>query len=757
MVKHIWIEGIIQGVGFRPFVYKEAVRLGLSGSVANKGGAVEIIVSGKEKSVGVFLQRLKKNPPEFSKIEKLTVSNASGSYNDFLILESEDSDPGSFIPNDLGLCLDCEKEILDRNNSRRFRHCFTGCVKCGPRFTALKFLPYDRQNTVLFEFPLCEDCQREYKSPKNRRYSAENNCCQNCGPELNFYQKEKNINLKGENALKAAAETIKSGGVIAVKGIGGYHLCCSPYMEKTVIKLREIKNREAKPFAVMFPDITAVKKICALTKKERVLLSSPARPIVLLSVKNNLLAPSVLDGSENCGCFLPYTPLHRILTEDIGEIIFTSANLAGGTIILNDDEMTRFQKNSALDGILSHNRKIIRSAEDSVCQINIRTPQILRRSRGYSPGSFILPYSGAKFLAYGGDLKASFSVVKNKRACTSPYFGDLEDISSQNSYNEAISDFLKLYRAEPEFTVCDAHPNYFSSVSAKNMAKNMGIPVKIIQHHHAHAASVMAEHNISPDSRVIAAVFDGTGYGEDKTIWGGEFFVWQEGRFIRRGHLRYFDIMGADSASFDADKTALCYLDAYGINLPYILKKDILFAETVTAALKNKINVYKYSGAGRLFDALSAIIGLSAKNRYEGECAALFEKAAKSSRDLQNSRKMANKSAFTVVCKNGMYTADPFNALCLAAALPYDKIPDFAYGFHLALSCAIEKIVISLFEETGIKTVLLSGGVFQNRLLTDLTAEKIKKAKLKLILNSACPPNDNGLCLGQAYLASLNY
>ena len=753
MVKHIRIEGLVQGVGFRPFVCKEAVKHELSGNVVNLGGTVEIIVSGEEDAIASFLRSLEENPPELSKIDRLTVSEASGDYEGFVILDSEDSDPGSFVPPDLGLCQDCENEILDKNNPRRFHHCFTGCVKCGPRFTMLKSLPYDRMNTALSKFPLCADCRREYDSFDDRRHSAENNCCLDCGPLLTLRQDDGGL-INGENALNTAINLIKTGGILAVKGIGGYHFCCSPYIESAVKRLRQIKYREAKPFAVMFRDVKAVQYICALSEKERSLLTSPARPIVLLSVindKKDIFAPSVLEGNDICGCFLPYTPLHRLLVEELGAIVLTSANLSGSAIVLKDEEMLDFAEHVKLDGVLFHNREIIRSAEDSVCQMTHQGSQILRRSRGYAPGAFALPYSGVDFLAMGSDLKASFSVVKDNRACMSQYFGDLEDISAQKAYADGIADFLRLYRTEPKFVACDMHPGYFSSM----MAANMGLPVVAVQHHYAHAASVMAEHILSPYSQAIAVVFDGMGYGEDGTIWGGEFFVWQDRRFIRRGHLKYVDILGTDSAAIDAGKTALCYLDAYNIDLPDVLKRNLSFAETVKSALKNRINVYRYSGAGRLFDALAAITGISVKNRYEGECAALFEKAARSSRDLNLACDMANASNFTITCENGMYIADPVESFRFAATLSRDKISDFAYGFHLSLSRAIEKIIISLSEETGIRTVLLSGGVFQNRLLSELTVTYLEEADLMPFQNLACPPNDNGLCLGQAYLAGL--
>jgi hydrogenase maturation protein HypF len=563
---------------------------------------------------------------------------------------------------------------------------------------------------------------------------------------LTFRQSD-DVLLNGGNALNTAIKLIESGGIIAVKGIGGYHLCCSPYIESTVKRLRQIKFREAKPFAVMFRDVKAVQDICALSEKEQSLLASPAKPIVLLSVINNVFAPSVLGNNDICGCFLPYTPLHRLIVEELGEIILTSANLSGSAIVLKDEEMLAFAEHTKIDGVLFHNREIIRSAEDSVCQMTQQGTQILRRSRGYAPGSFALSYSGADFLAMGGDLKSSFAVVKNNRACISQYFGDLEDISSQKAYTDGISDFFRLYRTTPKFVVCDMHPDYFSSALAEIMAANIDLPLIAVQHHHAHAASVMAEHNLPPDSQAIAVVFDGMGYGEDGTIWGGEFFVWQEGRFIRRGHLKYVDILGADSAAVYADKTALCYLDAYNIGPPDVLKKDLSFVETVKSALKNKINVYQYSGAGRLFDALAAITGISMKNQYEGECAAMFEKAARLSHDLNFT------CDFNITCENGMYIADPVESFRLAVNLPCDKIPAFAYGFHLSLSRAIEKIVISLSEETGIRIVLLSGGVFQNRLLSELTVTRLKKAGLMAFQNLTCPPNDNGLCLGQAYFA----
>ncbi len=742
MVKRIRVEGLVQGVGFRPFVWQLARERGIFGSVVNLGGAVEIYAQGNTEQLAGFVDALKNKAPALARVERVTAEEASGSYVDFTILKSAGDDPGVSIPPDLGLCEACEAEILDVENHRRHRHCFSGCVNCGPRFTVLRSMPYDRKNTAWAPFDLCPDCQNEYLNPLDRRHSAENNCCANCGPTLTFRQGGQVY--QAEEAMARAVDAIKAGNVIAVKGVGGYHLCCSPYDEAAVAQLRKLKRRDAKPLAVMFRDCAAVAEICDLSEPERALLCSPARPITLLRLKRRVFAPSVLQGTQVCGCFLPYTPLHRLLLEELNAVVLTSANLSGGAIAVREDALQAFAAHTPLSGILTNDREIVRSAEDSVCQVTGGQPQILRRSRGYVPGAFRLVHASANFLAMGGDLKASFALVKQGHACLSPYFGDLQEASVLQAYMDGIHDFQRLFRSEPQFAVCDMHPGYVSS----KIAEELGLPVLRAQHHHAHAASVLAEHELAPETRAIAVVLDGAGYAEDGSVWGGEFFVYEDTHFTRRGHLRSIDILGADSAAVDAEKTALCYLAAYGIDPPAHWAAH-RFAKLIKPALSAGVNTYHYTGAGRLFDAVAALTGVCGVNRYEGECAVLLEQAA---------HRAANAGVcpdFMISDADGCYVVDPAEILKAAAATRSKESDGFAYGFHAALARAVTQTVSGLAGESGIGVVLLSGGVFQNRLLTEMITPALEKVGLKVYQNRRVPPNDGGLALGQAYLAAL--
>ena len=689
--KKITVNGLVQGIGFRPGVFLLADNLGISGTVQNTGGGAVILCGGAKDALEEFIENL--NAP-YVRIEDVKPFPLSG----FEISESDNHDTGArFISPDVKICGKCASELFD--GGRRNLHYFNSCVDCGPRFSIIKTLPYDRKNTAMDSFPLCFKCMEEYESAADRRFRAETICCKTCGPKLEY-------------SGQSFADDLKNGGIVAVKGIGGYHFACSPYDRNAVSALRNIKGRDQKPFAVMFKNIDEIKKYCTVNAAEEALLLSNASPITLLEIKNNPFADEVLFGDFYCGCFLPYTPLHLILFEKFDALVMTSANSSGGPIIHDDEKMRRF-----FPSVLSHNRDILRPVEDSVVQAG----QIIRRSRGYVPSPFPIG-SDRCFLALGSDLKASFCLVKDGFAYPSQYFGDLENEDVFKSFNTGIEDFCGLFDAKPEFTVCDRHPGYFSH---RNEAKQ-------VYHHHAHIAGVMAEHGL--DGEIIGVSFDGAGYGEDGNIWGGEFLIVNGEEFERAGHLEYVPIIGGDSMSSDALKTAGCYLEHFGLNIENVLLK---------AAVLNGINTVRCSSMGRLFDTLAVLLGLCKKNSYEGECAAALQNAA-----------MRAKSFVPMEFKTDDLQNISAEAIIKAAFEKADDPYSFALGFHIAAADMVVWVCKRIREKTGLGRIALSGGVFQNALLSKMCFEKLSQSNFSVYFNERIPRNDGGLALGQAYIAA---
>jgi hydrogenase maturation protein HypF len=891
--QYITIEGIVQGVGFRPFIYRLAKEYQLSGHVANNGGVVEILAIGKGMDVDEFLRQIPLQAPPLSHIYRINTEVQSpqpdkDENNKFTILSSQakfsflssqaEAKAARFISPDLAICPNCRRELFDQKN-RRYRHMFNTCTDCGPRFSVIKTLPYDRENTTMDVFPMCVACEEEYFSPAFRRFHAETISCKECGPKIKFVTERGDIDdgskQMSEVDLTYAVKSIKEGRVIAIKGIGGYHFACSPMNAEAVRALRRLKGRETKPFAIMFSSLDFIRKYCDINPEEEAALTSPAAPITLLPMKSNPFPEEVLCGNSRMGCFLPYTPLHVLLLEQLDMLILTSANRSGSAILYKDDELlptinaissnvsissdcsaaTESVVHSSiqvrndifwsgqLHGILTHNRDILRPLEDSVVQWNHKHIQYLRTGRGSSPTVFTLPAKptqapsgqkvfkpsgqkvfrpegqigfrpeGQEFIALGGDLKAAFCVVKNGQAYLSQYFGDLEDETAMKHYTDEIQTYLTLFDVHPEFIICDKHPGYHST----KLALTFGLPVVQIQHHHAHGASVLAEYQLYIDA--ICVCFDGTGYGEDQHIWGGEIFIYHRDtqEFERAAHLSYTELLGGDSSAKDAVKTALCFQYKAGNQIGYdnnqieqdysqieqdynqieqdynqieqdcnqtrqclirTLPSAIEFesvqsadeykekwrkrmkafdesADIVCAALAQHINTAKNSSIGRLFDAVAALLFLSPFNEYEGKCAQMLEQAAAEAESMGIDPIDMN---FHIYHTKEGWIMDETPIIrqitaCQEEILSYPRMTRAAaLGFHLALAKAVYEICQNLSLTTGIRTIILSGGVFQNRLLTRALTEYLEEKSFQVHRNTRSIPNDNGIALGQAYL-----
>lgn len=736
VTKKITVVGIVQGIGFRPLVYHIAQKYGVFGTVRNLGGQAEIIIQSTEENIEDFLQELKINNNKDYEIVKMHIEDINEKeFEGFQIISSGSNNEIAVIPPDLPTCPRCRQELYTESD-RRFKNPFISCMVCGPRYTIFEKLPYDRNNTTMKDFEMCPDCLNEYISPGSRRFHAQTISCNDCGPYLIL------DNLRDEEAFEKAVRIIKEGGIIAVKGIGGYHFACSPFIEETVENLRKLKGREEKPFAVMFDSLDSVKEYCILSEEEKILLESKARPIVLLPAGSKKMAPSTNKGSLYCGAFLPYTPLQIMLTNRCGPLVMTSGNISNRPIIKDDHEMLNL-KSPYLNGVLYNTRRINRSVDDSVVKmIDRNMPQMIRRSRGYVPYPIFLPdiYGDKQIFAAGSDLKAAFCLYKRGNAVVSQYFGDLEEKAVLDQYTHSVEDLSDLLRITPDAAVCDMHPNYFSS----RLANSLEIPVIYVQHHHAHIASVMAEHNLR--EKVIGVAFDGTGYGTDGNIWGGEFLICDGSEFRRTAHLSYTPLLGGDQSIRDARKTATCFLINAGLE-DYIRDER---SPIIKAAIKNNINTVLSSSMGRLFDAVASIIGIGDENTYEGECAINLEKAAVLA--LRNHLEPI-KLSFDIIEKDDMINIDTENLLKEICRVKEDSDGGaLALGFHCALSDAVLKVCEIIRERENINTVALSGGVFQNTILIERVLSILREKDFKVYINKAVPPNDGGISLGQAFI-----
>ena len=766
VTKQIRVYGIVQGVGFRPTVSRHAATHQIRGSVSNKGPYVEIFAQGPEEAVDGFISDIENKPPKRAAILKMNIEpvEEAEDLTEFAIIESEKTKGETFVSPDIAICDECKEEMFDPKN-RRYLHPFINCTCCGPRLTILDALPYDRERTSMKEFPMCPDCAKEYYDPATRRYDAQPVCCNECGPEVYLIGREE----RGRDAIIYTRRTIAEGGIVAIKGIGGFHLCCDATNEEAVKRLRELKKRPAKPFAVMAKDLESVKRECLISEEQEKILTGHQKPILLLDKKEDgeeTLCESIAPGNPKVGVMLPYAPVQLLLfTYDDGIrlpsfLVMTSGNTSGAPICREDKEAIQ-ELSRLCDCMLSHNRKIRIRADDSVMDFYKGEPYMIRRSRGYAPlpTMVTMPWKG-QVLAAGGELKNTFCIGVDGRFYLSPYVGDLEDLRTVKALQETIHRFETLLEVEPEVAACDLHPKYNSTV----VAEELGLPVVKIQHHYAHILSCMAENDWK--EQVIGVAFDGTGYGTDGTIWGGELLLADYHGFERMGSIEPFLQIGGDISAKEGWRIAvsLIYQQTQDKEQTMeIVKKLNLCSESeckvLLAMADRKMNAVTSTSAGRLFDAVSAILGIRTKSTFEGEASMALEFAAEAyEKEIWKIDEPADGESGPDEEKK-----EPEDRLIMQTGSLIKYLTEkktegiqaekLAYIFHQKLADLIIDGCRKIRKKTKCNCVALSGGVFQNRLLLRMVEEGLEKEHFTVLRHHLIPANDGGIALGQAAYA----
>jgi hydrogenase maturation protein HypF len=723
------VEGTVQGVGFRPFVYRLAGELDLAGWVLNDERGVLLEVEGSAESVEGFLRRLPGEAPPLAAVERVTSEElAPTGDRGFAIVASErHGEADAPVSPDVATCDDCLRELFDPGD-RRYRYPFINCTNCGPRFTIVRGVPYDRPLTTMAGFQMCIACRAEYEDPADRRFHAQPNACPECGPSA---------------SLLGIVDALGRGAVVAVKGLGGYHLACRCDDERAVAALRQRKHREDKPFALMAPHLAAARALVELEAAEEELLVGRARPIVIARRRADaLVAPSVAPGSPDLGVMLPYTPLHHLLLHDTGRsLVMTSGNVSDEPIAYDDDEALERLKGIA-DLFLAHDRPIHMRTDDSVVRATSRGPLMLRRSRGYVPDGVTLPVPAARpILAYGAELKSTFCVAKGRRAWVSHHIGDLENWETLRSFREGVEHFERLFAVEPEVVAHDLHPDYLST---KESLERDGVEQVGVQHHHAHLAACLAEHG--ERGPAVGAIFDGTGYGPDGTVWGGELLVGGLDGFERAGWLRPVRMPGGAQAIREPWRMACAWLaaatdgePALPRTIPVEPSRWAAVADLAESGLASPVT----TSMGRLFDAVSALCGVRATVNYEGQAAAELEGVA--------DRSERGAYALPLVEGDGLL----LDARETVLAVTRDSDPALVSArFHNAVAAAAAEACARVADAHGLDTVVLSGGVFQNRLLLERTAAGLERDGLRLLVPRRLPPNDGGISYGQAAVAA---
>ena len=734
----IAVHGIVQGVGFRPFIHKLVQEYGLRGFIKNTSSGVELELEGERETLERFTEALPLRAPKLAVIESVEAEFTAElkNYPDFRILKSKTEEfRNTLISPDICICDDCLRELRDRND-RRYRYPFINCTNCGPRFTIIKDVPYDRCKTSMSEFPMCPDCDREYHDIEDRRYHAQPDCCPVCGPQVFFLDAEGN-RLEGD-AIELARKYVKNGKIIAVKGLGGMHLACSCAEPEVAMTLRRRKQRDEKPFAIMCRDVETAKKICRVSPDEEKILNGFRRPIVLLEKRE----PGMEHISENnyVGVMLPYTPLHYLLFgDDIDMLIMTSANLSDTPIMYKNAEAVE-KLHGIADGFLLHDREIQTRCDDSLCWVLDGKEYPARRSRGYVPFPVKVADSRSRILACGAEQKASFCLSKEDYVFQSQHIGDLKNLETFENYEQQIRHFERLFDIVPRALACDMHPDYMSTAYAAERGAADNVPVVRVQHHHAHMAACMADNNI--DHPVIGLIWDGTGYGTDGTTWGAECLTGDYSAFERRGSIREIPLIGGDKATKETDRVAFALLRDAGFDagdFPWIENTEIY-----GAMLNAGLNCPPSSGMGRLFDGVAAILGIKRRCSYEGQGAVLLEAAASADDGVYN------------------YTLD-------GAPLRFDWrdmirgiVTDMNRGDDVgAIAARFMNTLIDMAtrqcgsarNETGLDSVVLSGGTFQNMYLMRRLPERLCEAGFTVYHHSRVSTNDEGISLGQLMVA----
>ena len=755
----ILIQGIVQGVGFRPFVYGQALQWKLGGFVLNDSRGVTIEVEGSSEQLEGFQRALRDKTPPLARIDTLT-REALPLHNEteFRIALSQTGDERqALIAPDTTTCADCLQELFNPED-RRYRYPFINCTNCGPRFTIIQNVPYDRAQTTMSVFPMCVECQAEYDDPLSRRFHAQPNACPVCGPQMRLLDGAGQEVVGGE-PIEMASQRLASGSILAVKGVGGYHLACDALNVEAVARLRARKRREAKPFAVMVPDLETARRLCVVSEAEAQLLQSHRRPIVLLRKKGErILAADVAPGYDTLGVMLPYAPQHYLLlaafAEIVGErdgrpvaLVITSGNLSDEPIAYRDDD-ARQRLLGIADGMLTHNRDIHMRCDDSVVCVVGKGEQFLRRSRGYAPEPIGLGFDcPVPIVACGGQLKNTYCLGKGRQAFVSHHIGDLENLETLQSFQEGIAHFEGLFGIQPEAIVHDLHPEYL----ATKYALDSQIKRKIgVQHHHAHIASVLAEHQLA--GPVIGIAADGTGYGTDGAVWGCEVMSADLHGFERLAHLAYVPLPGGEQAVRQPWRMAAVYLQqAYGndfltLDIPFVRELDLKGWRTIAQMIERKLNAPPTSSLGRLFDAVAALLGVRKQVVYEGQAAIELEILA----DTRHARIYP----FSIEKREHQLDVRPMIQTIVEEIQQGVASEQIAGSFHWTIAEMLAASCVQAREQTGLQTVALSGGVFQNRMLLERLVGRLEEQAFQVYVNQRMPANDGGISLGQLAIAA---
>jgi len=747
--KRIQVTGIVQGVGFRPFVYQYANRYKLSGFVYNDGNGVVIEVEGQKSSIEKLYSALHAKKPPLARIDSIEVKEIPlRNSQSFEIIKSQRSDVSTMLSADISMCDECRKEMFDKSN-RRYMYPFINCTHCGPRYTIVNALPYDRKNTSMNKFTMCPKCQEEYDDPNNRRYHAQPISCFECGPTLAIENLMQECHVDEEKLLDTIVHCINSGKTVALKGLGGYHLICDATQDEAVLELRRNKHRPKKPFAIMFPDMKFVQRAAVLSPQEERLIESKERPIVVVQknrrcrVLSKYLAPDI----DKLGVFLPYTPLHELLLKKLKKpIVATSANMSDEPIICDQKEL--FKKMPLVVQIsLTHDRAILNACDDSVMLALSKQNIMLRLSRGFAPLSFVSKIkSNKKILAVGANQKNTITLAFNGNMIVSPHIGDLNSIGAMEYFVKTVKTFKKLYSFEPDVIVCDKHPRYETVKWAQKYAKeHKNVAVLQVQHHHAHALASMAEHNL--DEEVLAFCFDGTGYGDDGTLWGGEVLLASPSQYKRVAHLKNFMLLGGEKAVKEPRRIALSLLfescdvkkiiEIGNCVTNSFTKKEL---ETLYLMRKRGINTPKTSSIGRLFDAVYALCGYLEPLAYEGESGMILESLAQAN---------PTDKSYTLPIKRGKIEYE-----VLMKEIQFEKNKK---QIPAKFMNSIVNMIFDITQKYPNKKVVLSGGVFQNSYILKKIVSLFDANGIEYFIQAKTPINDGGISLGQAYCALHKY
>ena len=752
------ITGIVQGVGFRPFIYRTAVKNGLAGYVRNRGDAgVEVLLEGNAQNIQNFMRDLTAEKPPLAQIDQIKSTPLSGEqeYSQFTIYKSsqEAELSGSIIPPDIAICNQCLAELRDPKDPR-YEYFFITCTNCGPRFTIIERLPYDRENTTMREFPLCGFCQKEYNDPANRRFHAQTVACPACGPKA-YLTTNNGEPVQAEDPVRMAGKLLSEGNVLAVKGYGGFHIASSTLREEPLLRLRTTKHRREKPFAIMAKSLEAAKSFAEVYSKEQELLTSPARPIVLLNKSSNYnLSQLVAPNLHNVGVMLPYTGLHYMLFDQVSDAAFvmTSANPPNQPIVKDNDQALK-TLGGTVDYFLFHNRDIAHRCDDSVMRVHGNRQVFLRRSRGYAPAPIRLKQKSKRcVVGLGGELNNTSCVLFEDKAFISQHIGDVENIETRSFLQEATNHLQHLTNCHAEAIACDLHPKFTTTILAQEMAEIGSLSLVQVQHHHAHAAALMAEHGLD---EIVAVTCDGYGFGLDGQAWGGEILhcTRQSAEFKRVGHLEAQPLLGGDLASRYPLRLAAGMLSKAGVNVePWLLQNSQHLphgkteAKVIVDQLKKGAGIVETTSCGRVLDAVSAVLGLCYSRSYEGEPAMKLESAALAGKDALNLKPALH--------------GDILDTTYMLRAI-FDSIgkvstANLAYSTHAYLSKGLASIAVEKAKAQGAKAVGFSGGAACNQILAELMRAVVERAGLRFVVHESVPAGDGGVSLGQAVVAGFS-